>query len=117
MLDEINKQVEAMSEDELRAEFAKAQKERLERKAKQKEYNTSPEAKEKRASYQAKRNAEIMADPDKRSKIVEQRKAYMSRPEVKEKQKAYRTQRNAKISAVLARAKELGIDLSATPTA
>jgi len=109
ILDEIAKQVESMSEDELRAEFLKAQEERHKRKAKQLEYNAKPEMKEKRLAYQKKRNEQIKLDPEKYSVLQSKRKEYMSRPEVKEKQKAYRTKRNELQKQLIARAKELGI--------
>jgi hypothetical protein len=109
ILDEIAKQVESMSEDELRAEFLKAQEERHKRKTKQLEYNAKPEMKAKRLEYQKKRNEQIKQDPEKYGTLQAKRKEYMSRPEVKAKQKDYRTKRNELQKQLIARAKELGI--------
>jgi hypothetical protein len=113
LLDEIAKQVETMSEEELRAEFVKAQEDKLKRKAKQAEYNANPEAKAKRLDYQKTRNEAIKADPEKYAALTAKRKEYMGRPEVKGKMKEYRDKRNLLQKLVMQRAKELGIDTAA----
>jgi hypothetical protein len=115
ILDEVMKQVEQMSEEELRAEFIAAQKAKAEQKERQLKYNASPEAKEKRSTYQKNRLAQMATNPELKAKIEAQRKAYHGKPEVKARMKEYRDARNAKIKAVLARAKELGIDVSTPP--
>ena len=109
MLDEIAKTVESMTEEELRAEFIKAQADRSARKEKQLAYNADPENKAKRLAYQKQRNELIKTDPAAYAKLTEKRKAYMSRPDVKDKQKAYRVKRNEMHKLILARAKQLGI--------
>jgi hypothetical protein len=59
ILDEIQQSVAQMSEEELRAEFAKAQADKVQRKAKQVQYNSSPENKTKRLAYQKDRNEKL----------------------------------------------------------
>lgn len=113
ILDEVVKQVESMSEEELRAEFLAAQKAKAEQKERQLKYNSSPEAKAKRSEYQKNRLAQMETNPELKAKIEAQRKAYHSKPEVKAKMKEYRIKRNARIKAVLERAKQLGITAEA----
>jgi len=112
ILDEVQKQVESMDAEALKAEFARIMKEREDRKAKQAEYNKNPEVRAKRTEYTKTKMAEYKADPVKAAKMQEQRKAYMQRPDVKERQKTYREKRNLQIKAILARAEALGVDLN-----
>lgn len=111
ILDDVQAQVESMGADELKAEFARIVAEREKRKAKQAEYNADPKVKAKRLEYTKAKMAEYKADPAKAAAMADKRKAYMQRPEVKERQKAYREKRNAALKAIVARAKELGIEL------
>lgn len=103
ILDEVQAQLDSMTPDQLKEEFLKITADREKRKEKQKEYNASPEAKEKRQAYSKKYREE---NPEK---FKETRKAYMQKPEVKERLKTYRQERQAREKAILAKAKELGI--------
>jgi hypothetical protein len=113
ILDEVQKQVESMDAEALKAEFARIMAERETRKAKQVEYNTKPEVKAKRLEYTKVKMAEYKADPVKFAAMQSSRKEYMLRPEVKARQKEYRDKRNLQVKAILARAKELGVELGA----
>jgi uncharacterized protein YhaN len=101
ILSQVSDEVGAMSDDDIRAEMAKLQEQKAKQAKRQAEYNSSPEAKEKRAAYNAARSQ----DPEVKAKRAE----YMQRPEVKEKMKAYRQKRNERTKAILAKAAELGI--------
>jgi hypothetical protein len=102
ILDQIKDQVAKLSPDEVAAQLAKLKEQKGKQAEKNKERNASPEAKVKRNEYNAKRNA----DPA----VQDARKAYHERPEVKERMKEYRQTRNEKLKALVARAKELGLD-------
>ena len=104
ILDEAQKSVSEMSEDDIRKEFLALSAAREKRKVKQAEYNSKPENKAKREAYS---KAYREKDPDG---FKAKRKAYMTRPDVKEKHKAYMKARNEKRKLIFARAKELGID-------
>lgn len=98
-------EVEKMTPEQLKAEFAAIIEARKANAAKQKEkLANDPEAKAKRLEY-AKKYRE--ANPEK---FAETRKAYMQKPEVKAKMKEYQKNRLARQRAILLKAKELGID-------
>jgi hypothetical protein len=103
LLDEIQNEVASMDADQVREQLARLK----EQKAKQVEYRktkgSSPEAKAKRTEYNKARS--------QRDDVKEKMKEYRQRPETKEKQKAYRQERYARQKALLARAKELGIEV------
>jgi len=113
ILSEAAANFENLSVEDLKAHLQKVAAAQVKQRERQKEYNATPEAKEKRTAYQTKRNAEIKADPEKYEALKEKRKAYMSKPEVVEKRKAYHAKRNAEIKALLAEAKKRGIDVKA----
>lgn len=104
ILDDAAKDVGQMSEDEIRKEFLALAQAREKRKVKQAEYNAKPENKAKREAY-----SKAYRDKDPEA-FKAKRKAYMTRPDVKAKHKAYMKDRNDKRKAILARAKELGLD-------
>jgi hypothetical protein len=114
LLDEVNAQIEqelsAMTPDQIKAEFEKLAVERERRKAKQAEYNAKPEVAEKRKAYSKQYREK---DPEA---FLAKRKAYQTRPDVVEKRKAYTATRNARIKALLAKAKEMGLDKTAEQT-
>lgn len=103
VLEKIRNQVNAMSAEQVRdaLEKLKVQKE------KQKEYHKtqvlSPEAREKRKEYNKSRAA--------RPEVKEKMKAYRERPETKEKMTEYRKERYQRQKALIARAKELGLEV------
>lgn len=104
-MDEVKAQVEKLDENAIRARLAKIQEQREKQKVRQKEKiaNLSPEQKEQRKAKQLEyrqKNAD---------KFLEKRKAYNARPDVKAKRQAYMKKRNAERTALLRRAKELGI--------
>jgi hypothetical protein len=111
ILDEVTAQVESLTPEQLKAEFAKIQEQRAKRQEKQKEYNASPEAKEKRLAYSKQYREK---NPEK---FKETRKAYMQKPEVKARMKDYRLKRQAAEKAILAKAKALGITADGGPEA
>lgn len=104
-MDDVKAQVANLDENAIRERLMKIQAQREKQKASQKEKlkNLSPEQKEQRKAKQLEYR-EKHAD-----KFLEKRKAYNARPEVKEKRQAYMKKRNAERSAILKRARELGI--------
>lgn len=109
ILKDVEQTIGQMDEAAVRAELAKIAEAQAKRKVKQVEYNAKPEVQAKRKAYSEEYRKK---NPDK---FREQRKAYMQKPEVKAKMKAYRKQRNARQKAILARAKELGINVEVAP--
>jgi hypothetical protein len=55
---------------------------------------------------------EIQAEFEKIQGRRDKQKEYMARPEVKEKMRAYQKERAEKQKAILAKAKELGLELT-----
>jgi len=105
ILDQVRAQVNQLSPDEVKAQLLKIK----EQKARQTEARKgkphgplSDEQKAKRKAYGEERRQR----PEVKAKMRE----YHQRPEVKARMKAYHKQRQAKIAALLARAKELGIE-------
>jgi hypothetical protein len=112
ILDEANKAIEQMSPEEIAKEFALLTEQRAKRQEKQKEYNAKPENKEKRKKYSEEYRQK---DPEG---FAAKRKAYMQKPEVKARHKEYMKARNERNKLLIAKAKELGLDktASAPPT-
>lgn len=105
LMDDVQASVAKMDEKQIRERMAAILKQREEQKNRQKEAlkNLTPEQKAERLAKQ-KEYREKNAD-----KFKAKRDAYNKRPEVVEKRKAYMKQRNAERTAILKRAKELGI--------
>ena len=104
-MDDVKAQVANLDENAIRERLIKIQEQREAQKNRQKEKlkTLTPEEREARKAKQEEyrtKNAD---------KFLEKRKAYNSRPEVKEKRAAYMKKRNAERTAILRRAKELGI--------
>jgi hypothetical protein len=117
ILDDVKSEVQNMDADAVKAELARLLTQRAKRTEAQKERNSNPDVQAKRQAYSKQYREKAMSDPEKAAKIVERRKAYMSKPEVKARMKTYRDKRNAKVKEILARAKELGIEVPSGATA
>jgi bisphosphoglycerate-dependent phosphoglycerate mutase len=105
ILDTIREQVNALSADQVKAELAKIADQKAKQKERMKGRTHGPLSEEQKA-----KRAEYHQRPDVKAKMKE----YHAKPEVKARMKEYHKTRNEKTKAILARAKELGIEL---PTA
>jgi uncharacterized protein YhaN len=101
ILSQVESEVGGLTDEQIRDEMARLLAAKEKQRERQKEYNTSPEAKEKRRLY----NEQRKDDPA----VKAARKAYHERPEVKEKQRLARQKRAARQKAILKKAAELGI--------
>ena len=101
ILSAVENEAAALSNEDIQAQLEGLMKQKAVQAERQKEYNSSPEAKAKRAEY----NKLRAQDPD----VVEKRKEYQQRPATKERNKEYRLKRAAQQKAVLAEAEKRGI--------
>ena len=103
ILSAVENEAAALSDSDIQAQLEGLMKQKRAQAERQKEYNSSPEAKAKRAEYNKLRAQE----PD----VIEKRKEYQQRPETKERNKVYRQKRAAEQKAILAEAAKRGITL------
>ena len=103
ILSAVENEAAALSDADIQAQLEGLMKQKKAQAERQKEYNSSPEAKAKRAEY----NKLRAQDPD----VIEKRKEYQQRPETKERNKVYRQKRAAEQKAILAEAAKRGITL------
>jgi hypothetical protein len=105
LMDDVQKNVQTMDENAIREALTKIQVQRAKQKENQKAKlaNLTPEQKEERKAKQ-KLYRDKVGD-----KFIEKRKEYNKRPDVKAKRQAYMKKRNAERTAIMRRAKELGI--------
>jgi hypothetical protein len=113
ILSEAAANFENLSVDDLKARLKGIAEAKAKQKERQKEYNASPEAKEKRTTYQKSRLETIKGDPEKYDALKSKRKEYMNRPDVKAKRQEYHKKRNAETKAIIEAAKAAGIDVKA----